>query len=73
MFYLNTHYLTQKTVRQAFDTINHKNCYSNLLFRFSKYAVNLMKSYLSERTQCVYSNGILSETFILWRTTRKCV
>jgi Reverse transcriptase (RNA-dependent DNA polymerase) len=47
---------------KAFDTVNFKILCQKLknLFNFSESAINLIKSYLTGRSQCVFANGILS-------------
>ena len=50
------------TYRQFLTVSTMNNCYCILVII---YALNLIKSYLSERNQCVHINGILLEQLIL--------
>jgi hypothetical protein len=47
---------------KAFDTVNFKLLCQKLrnLFRFSESAIQLIKSYLTDRSQCVFADGALS-------------
>lgn len=47
---------------KAFDSVVHRKLVNKLstTFRFSVSATNLIRNYLSERSQAVFSNGILS-------------
>jgi hypothetical protein len=61
---------------KAFDTVSHDLLYRKLhsLFNFSDSAVQLVRSYLTDRTQCVSWNDIFSSFFSSypWCSTGLC-
>ena len=54
--------LTALDVKKAFDTVDHHLLLSKMAnyFKFHPSAIELMSSYLSHRTQCVKTNGVIS-------------